>query len=80
MRCYQMLLKHLCKDQIINEDIGKKIQAATGNIETSDPCQEAAIKVVWPRLKLFWFSKDGPAWHRKGKEEKVDRRRGGKTL
>ena len=37
----------------------------------SDPGQEAEIKVVWPRLKVFWFSKDN---HTGDSERKKKRR------
>ena len=39
--------------------------------------------MVWPCLKVFWFSKDNPTGQRKKKKEKekeADRRRGGKTI
>ena len=44
--------------------------------------------MVWPCLKVFWFSKDNPTGHGGGggggggggKEKEADRRRGGKTI
>ena len=37
--------------------------------------------MVWPCLKIFWFSKDNPTGHGEGKKKKeADRRRGGKTI
>ena len=37
--------------------------------------------MVWPGLKIFWFSKDNPTGHSERKKEKeADRRRGGKTI
>ena len=37
--------------------------------------------MVWPRFKVFWFSKDNPTGHiEKEKEEEADRRSGGKTV
>ena len=30
------------------------------NMITPDPGQEAETKVVWPHLKVFWFSEDNP--------------------
>ena len=46
--------------------------------------------MVWPCLKVFWFSKDNPTGHserkkktkkkKKRKEREADRRRGGKTI
>ena len=36
--------------------------------------------MVWPRFKVFGFSRDNPIGHReRKKEKKADRRRGGKT-
>ena len=46
----------------------------------SDPGQEGETKVVWPRFKAFWFSKDTPTGHSERKKEEMDRRRGGKTI
>ena len=36
--------------------------------------------MVWPRLKVFCFSKDNPTGHSERKKEEADRRRGGKTI
>ena len=36
--------------------------------------------MVWARLNAFWFSKDDPVVHSKGKRRRLDRRRGGKTI
>ena len=39
--------------------------------------------MVWPCLKVFWFSKNNPTGHserKKEKEKEADRRRGGKTI
>ena len=37
--------------------------------------------MVWPCLKVFWFSKDNPTGHSERKKKKeADRRRGGKTI
>ena len=37
--------------------------------------------MIWPCLKVFWFSKDNPTGHSERKKEKeADRRRGGKTF
>ena len=42
---------------------------------TPDPGQEMEAKMVWPRLKLFWFSKDDAAGivigKRKGRQTKM---------
>ena len=37
-------------------------------------------KMVWPCLKVFWFSKDNPTGHSERKKKEADRRRGGKTI
>ena len=43
--------------------------------------QETKAKMVWPCLKVFWFSKDNPTEHSERKKKKeADRRRGGKTI
>ena len=37
--------------------------------------------MVWPCLKVFWFSKDNPTGHSERKKKKeADRRGGGKTI
>ena len=37
--------------------------------------------MVWPCLKVFWFSKDNPTGHSERKKViEADRRRGGKTI
>ena len=46
---------------------------------TPDPCQETETMIVWPRLNVFWFSKDYPTGHRVKGNRRRDRRRGGKT-
>ena len=40
-----------------------------GKLDFLDPSQETESKVVWPRLKIFWFSKDGPTGHSKRKKK-----------
>ena len=48
---------------------------------TPGPGQETKAKMVWPCLKVFWFSKDNPTGHSERKKKKeTDRRRGGKTI
>ena len=45
----------------------------------SNPIQETETKMVWPRFKVFWFSRDNHIGHTERKKEKeADRRRGGK--
>ena len=38
--------------------------------KTPDPGQEAKAKMVWPCLKVFWFSKDNPTGHSERKKKK----------
>ena len=49
MRCYRRLLIISYKDHVTNEEVRRKIQAGPG--------QETEAKMVWPCLKVFWFSK-----------------------
>ena len=35
-----------------------------------DPGQETNTKMVWPCLKVFWFSKDNPTGHSERKKKK----------
>ena len=35
-----------------------------------DPGQETKAKMVWPCLKVFWFSKDNPTGHSERKKKK----------
>ena len=37
---------------------------------TPDPGQETKAKMVWPCLKVFWFSKDNPTGHSERKKKK----------
>ena len=51
------------------------------NMMNLDLGQEMETKGVWPGLKVFLFSKNDPTGHsRKERDEKADRRRGGKTI
>ena len=36
--------------------------------------------MVWPCLKVFWFSKDNSSGHSEREKKEADRRRGGKTI
>ena len=58
MRCYRRLLNISYKDHVTNEEVRRKIQAAIGEYDDSYPGQETKAKMVWPCLKVFWFSKD----------------------
>ena len=67
MRCYRRLLNISYKDHVTNEEVRRKIQAAIGEL---DPGQETKAKMVWPCLKVFWFSKDNPTGHSERKNKK----------
>ena len=67
MRCYWRLLNISYKDHVTNEEVRRKIQAAIGEY---DPGQETKAKMVWPCLKVFWFSKDNPTGHSERKKKK----------
>ena len=42
---------------------------------------ETETKMIWPCLKVFWFSRDNPVGHsERKKKKKADIRRGGKTI
>ena len=41
-----------------------------GQSSTPDPGQETKAKIVWPCLKVFWFSKDNPTGHSERKKKK----------
>ena len=38
-----------------------------------NPGQERKAKMVWPCLKVFWFSKDNPTGHSERKKKKRQR-------
>ena len=40
------------------------------NMTNPDPGQETKAKMVWPCLKVFWFSKDNPTGHSERKKKK----------
>ena len=40
------------------------------NMTNSCPGQETKAKMVWPCLKVFWFSKDNPTGHSDRKKKK----------
>ena len=54
MRCYCRLLNIWYKDHVTNEAVCRKIQAATGEYDEI----LTLVKVIWPRLKVIWFSKE----------------------
>ena len=71
MRCYRRLLNISYKDDVTNEEVRRKIQAAIGVYdELLTLCQETKAKMVWPCLKVFWFSKDNPTGHSERKKKK----------
>ena len=68
MRCYRRLLNISYKDHVTNEEVRRKIQVAIGEYDAPDPGQEMKAKMVWPCLKVFWFSKDNPTGHSERKK------------
>ena len=71
MRCYRRLLNMLYKDHDINEEVRRKIQAATGEYDE--------LLTMAKKRKLMWFghvsrysglSKVDPTRHSNRKEEK----------
>ena len=72
MKCYRRLLNISHKDHVTNEEVRRKIQAAIGEYDdrTPDPGQETKAKMVWPCLKVFWFSKDNSTGHNESKKKK----------
>ena len=80
MRCYRRLLNISYKDHVTNEEVHRKIQAAIGEYDELLTLVKKR-KMVWPCLKVLWFSKDNPTGQsERKKKKKVDRRRGGKTI
>ena len=78
-----MLLNTSYKDHVTNEDVRRKIQVAIGQYdELLTLVKKRKQRWIWPYFKVFWVGKDDSAGHsaRKKKEEKVDRRRSGKTI
>ena len=50
-------------------------------MRTPDPGQETKTKMVWPRLKVFWFGKDNHTGHSERKKKKRQTEEGvGKTI
>ena len=84
IRCYQRLLNVSYKDHVTNEEVHRKIQAAIGEYDgTPNHGLEMKTEVVWPCLKVSWFSKDNSTVHSEWKKKKwytVDRRRSGKLI
>ena len=71
MRCYRRLLISSYKDHVTNEEVRRKNHAAIGEYdENPDPDEETKAKMVWPFLKVFWFSKDNSTGHSQGKKKK----------
>ena len=80
MRCYRKILCISYKDHATNKEVHAKIQQATGPHED--------LLTIIKRCKLQWYGHDSRSsglakpsckaqW--KGEEDKVDRRKGGKT-
>ena len=75
MRCYRRLLNISYKDRVTNEEVRRKIQAATGEYgELLVKKRKLTFKMVWPCFKVFWFSKGNPTGHseRKRKMRQTD--------
>ena len=66
MRCYRRLLNISYKDHVTKKDPSSYWRIR----RTPDPGQEAKAKLVWPCLKVFWFSKDNPTGHSDRKKKK----------
>ena len=66
MRCYRRLLNISYKDHVTNEEVRRKIQAAIGEYDEL----LTLVNMVWPCLKVFWFSKDNPSGHSERKKKK----------
>ena len=49
----------LKRTKITNEEVRRKIQAAIGEYDEL----LTLVKMVWPCLKVLWFSKDNPTGH-----------------
>ena len=58
MRCYQRLLCILYKKHVTNEEVRRMIQVAIGESDKllTHIGQKTEYKVVWSRLKVFWFT------------------------
>ena len=68
VRCYRRLLNISYKDHVTYEEVRRKIQAGIGDYD--EPGQETENKIVWPYLKVFWFSKDNPTVHSERKKKR----------
>ena len=76
MRCYHKILYISCIDHITNEEVRAKIQLAIGSYK--DLLTQTAV--VWSCLSFITSGQNHLARHReRGKEDKADRGRGGKT-
>ena len=69
MRCYRRLLNISYKDHDTSEEVRRKIQAAIGEYDKLLSLFKKR-KMVWPCLKVFWFSKDNPTGHSERKQKK----------
>ena len=56
----------LKRTKITNEEVRRKIQAAIGEYDEL----LTLVKMVWPCLKVLWFSKDNPTGHSERKNKK----------
>ena len=53
-----------------NKTLFKPSRVIVRNNIKNDPGQETKAKMVWPCLKVFWFSKDNPTGHSERKKKK----------
>ena len=62
MRYYRRLLNISYKDHVTNEEVRRKIQAATGEYDE--------FLTLVKKRKLRWFGKDNPTGHSERKKKK----------
>ena len=55
---------YACESWTLTAELEKRTQAF------EMPGQETKAKMVWPCLKVFWFSKDNPTGHSERKKKK----------
>ena len=67
MRCYRRLLNISYKDNIADEEVRRKVQAAIGDYDDLLTLVKKR-KLRW--FKVFWLSKDNPKGHSERKRKK----------
>ena len=67
-------IEHFVQGSYFNEEIRRKIKAAIGEYDELlilvKKVYETETKLVWPRLNVFWFSKDNSTGHSERKKQK----------